>query len=894
MRRVTRISGWSHDDATGACVSEPTAKPGTTGTPGGGAGAASGGGDALAASLRPSVDWRAVWPIPVMLLATGLLVGGVAMAVVRAPKADPLAPMRLAQEHFEATEYEAVIETLNSKVAPAIEAGMLGEQQLMEFHLLRARSIAQGQQRLGINREENHRAVVADYARAEELGAKLTNADRVAIAESKLGIGNVDEAVSIAKSLPETERDRRMRLYMRVVETNLKSGDLRGDMTLNLLNELMDNPGASVDDRAWALARQTELRLSGDYYDEAIAVLLRSLPRLDASASLRDDRKAELQFLLGKAYAGVQQYPQAQRQLDSALRLMQGVSPMAGETRLLQAQILRATGQLEEAREKYAQVRDEYQGTPVLMPALFGLAQANAALGDDDGALENFQKVLDEMSKEAGATRASERDARRDLTPEMVRAELMTLHTDRFEREPARALQYAQLAERAWTLAQERSGTAGAEPADRPADVLLAMAQAHLRMADEAEAVVGDGSSDGGQTSVSASQLKRHLLDAGAYFREHARAVVVNDNPAYMQSLWNAAEAFDKAGDRPSAKEAFQSYIDGAADDDARKSEARFRLAQNFQADRDYVTAASLYRQLRAAVIRDDAAGPSGRQGPPGATLWADRAVVPLSRCLLLDSDESNDEQAEGLLREMVDGTLLSPESIEFRDALVELGELYHRQGRYPEAISRLAEVLERYPAVPRRTTLMYKLADANRLEAAAIRQTLLSAMPQGERQALVQMRAQRLSDGASLLERVLEDLEARDRSGMSELEIVQQRNAMFFKGDIAMEREDYAGAIAAYDTAAQRYANQPASLVALTQIVAAYAAQKQWSEAATANERAKRQLAAMPEDAFNDPLLPMERRHWEKWFEASMAIEDQRRLDDTSATAGAGNAAEQ
>jgi hypothetical protein len=49
-----------------------------------------------------------------------------------------------------------------------------------------------------------------------------------------------------------------------------------------------------------------------------------------------------------------------------------------------------------------------------------------------------------------------------------------------------------------------------------------------------------------------------------------------------------------------------------------------------------------------------------------------------------------------------------------------------------------------------------------------------------------------------------------------------------------------------------------------------------------------------MPEDAFNDPLLPMERRHWEKWFEASMAIEDQRRLDDTSATAGAGNAAEQ
>jgi hypothetical protein len=88
------------------------------------------------------------------------------------------------------------------------------------------------------------------------------------------------------------------------------------------------------------------------------------------------------------------------------------------------------------------------------------------------------------------------------------------------------------------------------------------------------------------------------------------------------------------------------------------------------------------------------------------------------------------------------------------------------------------------------------------------------------------------------------------------------------------MEMRDYAGAIAAYDAARLRYADDPASMVAMAQIVSAYAAQGRLDLARVANERAKQQLARFPESAWQNPDLPMEKRHWEAWLEARTLLE--------------------
>lgn len=56
--------------------------------------------------------------------------------------------------------------------------------------------------------------------------------------------------------------------------------------------------------------------------------------------------------------------------------------------------------------------------------------------------------------------------------------------------------------------------------------------------------------------------------------------------------------------------------------------------------------------------------------------------------------------------------------------------------------------------------------------------------------------------------------------------------------------------------------------LIALIQIVNSYCELGEYDKARTANERAKVHLERIPDEAFNDPNLPMDRDHWRRWLE--------------------------
>jgi hypothetical protein len=45
------------------------------------------------------------------------------------------------------------------------------------------------------------------------------------------------------------------------------------------------------------------------------------------------------------------------------------------------------------------------------------------------------------------------------------------------------------------------------------------------------------------------------------------------------------------------------------------------------------------------------------------------------------------------------------------------------------------------------------------------------------------------------------------------------------------------------------------------------------WREAQTANERARQRLEQLPDSAFDQPALPLEPRHWERWFESTATL---------------------
>lgn len=121
----------------------------------------------------------------------------------------------------------------------------------------------------------------------------------------------------------------------------------------------------------------------------------------------------------------------------------------------------------------------------------------------------------------------------------------------------------------------------------------------------------------------------------------------------------------------------------------------------------------------------------------------------------------------------------------------------------------------------------------------------------------------------------------ARDPARLSALERIALRNAFFFRADCAFDLGRDEDAIAHYDVAANRYADDPASLVAMIQIVNAYARMGRWQEARTANERARQRFRELPEQAFDRDDLPLERRHWERWLDASTELAHRFDRDD-------------
>ncbi len=797
------------------------------------------------------VDWKAVWPLPVFAVAVVVLGAGVVTALMRAPKADPLEALGLAKEALQAREFEKAIELLNKRMLPQIAAGNVEPKEQGEVLLTRARALAGGQAALGISHPDNNRAIIADYKQAQELDAKLTPGDIVELAEASLSLGDTAKAVELARSLPESDLGRRLDIIRRVIDKNLASKDVRYDQTLALLAELQDAPTLSIDERGWVAAREAELRLSMGFGEEAIVKLLRTIPKLDG---ISPSRRGELLFILGRAYFEADQFAAAGRQLEAAESVLPEHDALRGEALVLAGRIQQAEGRIEEAHEKFLAVKEEYGNTSALLPALLGLAETAAGRREDDVALDTYEELEHALAKQP--------DARRGVSHAVVGRSLMERFQDRENAgEFGQALKFVQLAEKGFAAAGEV-----------PAEVLAGLGRSYRKVA---ETMLDDArASDSGRlpidqlSPVTQAEVKRRLLEAGAAFREHARRMVVENAGEYRRSLWSAADSFDLGGDAESAKMAFKAYVEDTPPDDPFRAEARFRLAQLFEAERDFSAAASEYAQLYQA---------RGKSGE-GVGPVADRSIVPLARCYFNDAIADNDSQGEELLAQVISGATFEPTSEFYREALIELGERKHKTGSNPAAIRLLDESARRYPDHPRANVVHFKLADACRLSAAEIDRELAQAMPQARREQLERLRHDRLTTAGEAFQRVIDGVNAKDKRQVTPVEQLARRNSAFYLGDCAFELRDYDRAIDFYDAARQRYAEDPASLVAMMQIVNCYVAQQKWDEALTANERARQQLAAMSDDVWKSPDLPIDRTHWERWLDSSTLLDARRR----------------
>lgn len=817
------------------------------------------GAPANAAASGQAPKLRHVWQLPAMIGASVVLVGGIAAVIMTAPKTDIHPYFEQAAKLVERQEFEPAIDLLNTKLLAYLEKGTLTPDQKREFHQLLARSLYYGQKAKGISIEANHRNIIAEFEQVEKNNGSLSPTDLYAVADTLIELNRTDEGLERASNLPESERPRKFELYRRVVDRSLKGTKPDQERALNLLGEMLADRDLPVSDQVWSISRQAKVLADKGYTEEAINKLLRALPRL---IKAEPSQLGELYLMLGRAYMQTGDIAEAGKQFDRAGTLLDDNSDLWGEVQLCKARIEESQQKLEDAKARYGQLVARFAATPVFLPSLLGYADTVAALDQPEESLETYGRLVDAMAAGKSGT---------DINPERVKTSLMARFNERYNaRQTSVAIQFADLAERLFNTDE------------LPDDVSVALGRAHRRLAEEALGMeISDSDRDGPRPDAGSGtardleqrakldaatlqQAQKHFVYAGRYFRRHANKAILTDTREYAQSLWSAADAFDRSGNQEDAIAAFLDYL-SAFPSDARASEAKYRLARAYQSRGDLEQAGKLYRELTEQ--RAEAAG------APNSGLFADASFVPLAQTYLMDANPDNDAQAEQILSAVAGGQIGGTDSTNFRLALLELGRFYYQTRNFERGIERLEEVTQRYPGDPELDQVRYRLADCYRLSSRQIEQHLREAMPDSERKELEEQRATRVGRARDLFEQVRDSIETKDARRRTGLEETQLRNAYFYLGDCAFDLKDYEAAIRYYDAARERYPKDPASLVAMVQIVSAHLEQGDLRRAITANERAKRFFASLPASVWDDPNLPMTRRDWERWLDATSKL---------------------
>lgn len=845
------------------------AKPGAAGAHGKGAEKApekpeSGGAEAEAVEkaprgplLKPLRGVKDLWQIPVLLAAVGVIGVGLSRWSHETPGPDFEGAIESTHELIERRDYEGALKMINTVLGPGLDDPQATEDVHKQYYLLAGDALYYLQRQRNLDLPENASQIIEQYTTARrEYEAELDGQRLFNLADSLITVGRTQDALIEMRQITGDAAKRRWALLKRVIEKNLDAEvpEFKQEQILSMLSELRDTEGIPASERLWAVTKSAEMRLAAGYPEETIRRLLPEVQRLDSPLGVEAGR---LMVILGRAYYAIDDHDEAKRLMSLAEGILHEGDPALAVALTTLGRISQAADDFEEARDRYIAVTSRYASSPMVVEASTGLGEVEADLGRFDESRRAYAEAV-----RAARNPKYKADATAIAT---IDASIAQRHRERFLKEDyANALAFATLIEALY-------------PSDRkPADALFRTAETHLRLADQlvGEARLPDGSIDFAKLDPDLShEIRRHYAEAAKGYRGHYSIVLVTDAEKAADSLWTSADCSDRAGDQTQAIASFQEFIESRPTGDSRQLDAKYRVARALQARGEYRAAISLFEAIKKEKPNTDEAM---------------RGAVPLSQCYLLASDDADWEKAETELLSVLNGLTLQPSSPMFRAALIELGQMYRQVGKYTQAIERITDALQRYPDLESNPDTLFDLADSYRLSAAEIRSALREGMPQSKRQELEPLERERLRNALDLYERVRVDLENQDPRRLSELEKVLLRNAMFYRGDCAYDlgvamKDDspeaagafFDQAIRHYDSAAQRYSDDPSSLVAMIQIVNCYAAQSKWREARTAHERARARLAELPPDSWDSDTSPMRREHWERWLEASVRLEE-------------------
>jgi TolA-binding protein len=396
---------------------------------------------------------------------------------------------------------------------------------------------------------------------------------------------------------------------------------------------------------------------------------------------------------------------------------------------------------------------------------------------------------------------------------------------------------------------------------------LALVAQAHSAWAESIESQVTRQSAEAQSELRDTARAQRR-----AAAKAHATLAQLHfATDPYTEDVWNSAENYLRGQDYPRAEAMLVEYL--RYELRRRRPRALLDLGDTQLALGKPHLALVTLQECIETYTRDPA---SYR-----ARLVAARAQM----------ERGSLKEAKRLLLANLEGTELTPESVEWRDSLFSLGALLHDEGQmleaqglkqqleaqasassekaeaaeaelasakeqYEQAARRLQEAVSRYPELPQVVESRYIIAESFRALARFARQKLERANIETTRLEHSRELNRLLTAAVAEYEHVQETLTSRrERSQLSALEQAILRNCYFARGAAFYELGRFDDAIAAYSAATNRYHNDPEVLDAFVQLFQCYREIGKPEEARGVVEQAKAVLARLPADAdFSKP----------------------------------------
>ncbi|QQE11182.1 tetratricopeptide repeat protein [Planctomycetota bacterium] len=823
------------------------------------------------------LHWSQVWHVPLLLLGIGLFC--LALYTLRTEKPDHDFDGKLAEvaAYLDVNNLEDAKKELD-ELEPVLkmeEQGGTIEQQ-GQFYLLRADLLymthADNRKAETEQTRENNRVVLKYYDEAVERGVKLEAGSIQRKAETLLALGKLDRVNEELKALDHVDPKTRRQVFKKLVEYQF-ARRFKGntDDLIKLITDYSETlgdlePREKLAEKVWVVGLNAQLMLEAEDGAGAADYLTMQIMRLRGQTDV--SKLWDLRVKLAKAC-------QMMGELDRARGLYREVQAQIKTDDPLNAEILTGLGSIllmagdsqsvEEARANFTAVTMQFPDTSsdAYLQAMIGLADCEARLGEYPASMDHFRQAVAILTNEKRVYG----DRRKDELKEIIQAHIRyAMERSEYEQ----GLEYLQVL----------SPLYGKE---LPADLILSFALTHEKIAEVAAKYASkiDPKLTNDYTPERLKAWRHrnqqsviHYGKSAERYLEHARAVTISSNELHGESLWAAAANYDKANDWQKSVDVYAEFIDTRESDSRRwrgmvnHGKALFALSQ-------YDAAAEDFR----GVIQDHP-----------RTLEAYESRVMLARTF--EKMGEVNKALRGLEQVIEDDPVITPDSKQYREALIELGRLYYQQiakdvEQSENAIEVLTKAVERYGDQSEGAKLRYWLADAYRQSVEAINLELDRQLSHKRQLELSSERNSRLQKAQSYFQSAKREFEMRKYDALTPLEKMYLRNSYFYRADCAFDQQHYEQAIGLYDEAARKWEKDPASMVALVQIVNAYCELGQFREAKIAHDNALLQLQRIPDDAFKRPGLPMDREHWENWLRWDSEL---RLLEESAGMAGVVN----